>query len=53
MGTQLGCVYVIYDKVNLEFLFGETGRDGDKRLVEHMGESEGREREKPAAPRSL
>lgn len=38
MVTQLGSVYAIYDKVKLKFLFGETGRDGNKRLAEHKSE---------------
>jgi len=48
MGSQIGYVYVIYDKVNLKFYFGETSRDGNKRLMEHMSEfRRGEGRNKP------
>ena len=48
METHLGCVYVIYDKLNLKSLFGETRSDGDSSLARHRSNlRSGNERNKP------
>lgn len=43
-----GYVYVIYDKVNSMFLFGETGGNGNERIAAHLRDiRRGEERNKP------
>ena len=38
MESQKGYVYVIFNKVNFKVLIGETGREGNTRLIEHIGD---------------